>query len=101
MNYIDFFIGALLMNAMPHFVFGLTKTHFLGLFGYSPKGNIIYATLQFCVCLCLYIYNYGYQDLIENGYLIGGITILILYFVFGKTLVKFYGKQQKTIFHKK
>ena len=36
MNLIDFIIGALIANAIPHLIFGLTKTHFLGLFGYSP-----------------------------------------------------------------
>ncbi len=41
MNIVDFIIGALLMNAMPHLIFGLTKTYFLGLFGYRPKGNIV------------------------------------------------------------
>lgn len=94
MNFIDFIIGALLMNAMPHLIFGLTKTHFLGMFGYSPKGNIIYASLQFVVCIALFVFNYGYDVLLENGFLIGGLTVLILYFIFGKILVLFYGKQE-------
>jgi len=94
MNLVDFFIGALLMNAMPHLIFGLTKTHFLGMFGYSPKGNIIYAVLQFVLCLLLFCFNYGYESLITNGYLIGGLIVLILYFIFGKVLVSFYGKQK-------
>ncbi len=29
MKIIDFIMGGLLMNAMPHFVFGITKTKFL------------------------------------------------------------------------
>jgi len=94
MNIVDFIIGALLVNAMPHLIFGLTKTHFLGLFGYSPKGNIMYAVLQFLLCCLLFCFNYGYNELLNNGYLIGGITVLCLYFIFGKFLVKFYGKQQ-------
>nr|WP_321222898.1 hypothetical protein [uncultured Psychroserpens sp.] len=92
MNYIDFIIGALLVNAMPHLIFGLTKTHFLGLFGYSSKGNIGYAILQFMICIVLFCYKYGYEALLNNGYLIGGLTVLILYFIFGKFLVRFYGK---------
>ena len=94
MSIIDFFIGALLINAMPHLIFGLTKTHFLGLFGYSPKGNIIYATLQFIVCIFLYLFKYGGIELLENGFLMGSITVLSLYFIFGKLLVKFYGKKK-------
>lgn len=96
MNVLDFIIGVLVVNAMPHLIFGLTKTHFLGLFGYSSKGNIAYAILQFIVCISLYIYNYGYEKLLDNGILIGALTVLILYFVFGKVLVRFYGKQEKT-----
>ena len=94
MTLLDFIIGALLANAMPHLIFGLTKTHFLGMFGYSPKGNIIYASLQFVLCIFLFCYNYGYTALVENGYLVGGITVLVLYFIFGKLLVQFYGKQE-------
>lgn len=93
MTLIDFLIGALLANAMPHLIFGLTKTHFLGMFGYSSKGNIIYAILQLILCLALFLFNYEYKELLDNGYLLGGITVLILYFIFGKFLVKFYGKR--------
>jgi hypothetical protein len=93
MTVTEFLIGALLVNAMPHLIFGLTKTHFLGMFGYSPKGNIIYAILQLIICLSLFLFNYGYEELLENGYLLGGITVLILYFIFGKLLIKFYGKR--------
>lgn len=96
MNFIDFIIGALLVNAMPHLIFGLTKSHFLGMFGYSPKGNIIYAILQFVICLGLFCYNYGYSSLLKNGYLVGGLAVLVLYFVFGGILVKFYKNQEKT-----
>jgi hypothetical protein len=96
MNVIDFIIGALVVNAMPHLIFGLTNTHFLGMFGYSPKGNITYAILQFVICIALYCYQYDYETLLDNGFLVGGLTVLILYFLFGKLLVQFYGKQAKT-----
>ena len=95
MTLIDFVIGVLLINAIPHLIFGLTKTHFLGMFGYSPKGNIIYAILQFVGCVMLIVFNYGYSELMKNGYLIGGITVFILYLVFGKFLIKFYGEQRE------
>ncbi|QCE42136.1 hypothetical protein E9099_12230 [Psychroserpens sp. NJDZ02] len=94
MNIINFFIGALLVNAMPHLIFGLTKTHFLGLFGYSPKGNIAYAILQLLTYCSLFCLKYGYQILLTNVFFIGGLTILCLYFIFGKVLVNFYGKQE-------
>jgi len=96
MSIIDFIIGGLLINAMPHFIFGITRMHFLGLFGYSPKGNIIYALLQFVLCITLCYFNYGFEALLKNGFLIGGMTVLVLYFIFGKLLVKMYGKQKKT-----
>ena len=87
------------MNAMPHLIFGLTKTHFLGMFGYSFKGNILYATLQFVACIVIYYLNYGYEALLDNGFLIGGLTVLILYFLFGKILVQFYGRREKPNFN--
>ncbi|WP_055435897.1 hypothetical protein [Lacinutrix algicola] len=96
MTLIDFFIGALLANAMPHLIFGLTKTHFLGLFGFSPKGNIAYAVLQFIICIILFGIYYDFKNIMENGYLVGGITVVVLYFIFGKILVRFYGKQEKS-----
>jgi hypothetical protein len=94
MNFIDFIIGGLLANAMPHLIFGLTNTHFLGLFGYSAKGNIMYALLQFTLCIILLLVNYNFSQLLNNGILIGGLTVLVLYLVFGKFLVKFYQKKQ-------
>ncbi len=82
------------MNAMPHLIFGLTNTHFLGMFGYSAKGNIIYALLQFLLCLILLFINYNFSELLNHGILIGSLTVLFLYLVFGKFLVKFYQKKQ-------
>lgn len=98
MNFIDFIIGALLVNAMPHLIFGLTKSHFLGMFGYSPMGNICYAILQFVICIGLFCFKYGFNNLLENGYLVGGLAVLVLYFIFGKALVQFYKKQKKTTY---
>jgi hypothetical protein len=96
MTLIDFIIGALVANAMPHLIFGLTKTHFLGLFGYSPKGNIIYGVLQFVICLLLFHFKYGIDSLLDNGVFVGALTVLVLYFIFGKLLVRVYGSPEKT-----
>ncbi len=93
MNLIDFIIGGLLVNAMPHLIFGLTNTHFLGLFGYSSKGNIIYAILQFLLCILLLVLNYNFSEIFANGFLIGGLTVLVLYFILGKFLIKLYKKK--------
>ncbi|WP_196886450.1 hypothetical protein [Aureivirga sp. CE67] len=94
MNFIDFIIGVLLMNSMPHLIFGLTKSHFLGLFGYSSKGNISYAILQFIICIVLLFINYDLNEILKNYFLLGSFTVLILYFILGKFMVKFYKKQK-------
>ncbi|UIR57137.1 hypothetical protein LZQ00_04815 [Sphingobacterium sp. SRCM116780] len=87
MKLIDFVIGALLINAMPHFIFGITKTHFLGLFGFSSKGNIYYALVQFILGIGLFCNQYGFSKFFENGFIIGGLTVMFLYFIFGKFLL--------------
>ena len=54
----------------------------------------MYAIVQFLLSIILLYFNYENKDLIENGYLVGGITVLVLYFIFGKFLVKFYGNKE-------
>lgn len=95
MNLIDFIIGGLIANAMPHLIFGLTKAHFLGLFGYTPKGNILYAALSLILALALFFYQYGIDKLFENGFLLGALAVLVSYFILGKFLVTFYAKKEK------
>ncbi|WP_186826725.1 hypothetical protein [Psychroserpens burtonensis] len=97
MTFTDFIIGALVVNAMPHLIFGLTKTHFLGMFGYRPKGNITYALLQFVLCIILFCYNYGFEAILENAFLVGALTVPLLYFIFGKNLVRFMGNKTKRL----
>lgn len=94
MNLIDFIIGARLMNAIPHFIFGLTKTHFLGLFGYSPKGNIAYAVLQLFLCVILCCYNYSLEELLNNSFLLGGLAVLLLFFIWENYLLNFIKKNK-------
>lgn len=93
MNLIDFIIGVLLVNAMPHFIFGITKTHFLGMFGYSSRGNILYAVVQFILSIVLYGVDHQYAELLENGYLVGGLLVMVLYFILGKPMLKYYQKK--------
>lgn len=78
------------MNAMPHFIFGITKTKFLGLFGFSPGGNIAYGVIQFIICLGLFLVRYDIKDILANGIFVGGLTVLILYFIFGRWVLKLY-----------
>lgn len=83
------------MNAMPHFVFGITKTKFLGLFGFSPNGNIAYAVLQCVICLVLFHLKYNLANILENGIFVGGLTVLILFFGFGKLLLSLFNKKEE------
>ena len=69
---------------MPHFIFGITNTKFLGLFGFSARGNIAYSALQFTACLILFHFKYGLSTILENGIFAGGIMVLILFYLFGK-----------------
>ncbi|MEN8929046.1 MAG: hypothetical protein ABF242_04715 [Flavobacteriales bacterium] len=94
MNLINFIIGALLANAMPHFIFGLAKTHYLGLFGYSPKGNIAYGVLQFVIAIILLFINYSFEQILQNGFVLGALSVLVLFFVFGKFSVKFFEEKR-------
>jgi hypothetical protein len=95
MNLTDFFIGLLLMNAMPHFIFGISKIKFLGLFGFSPAGNIIYGGLQFVICILLFHFKYGIAHIAENGIFVGAVAILVIYFVTGKLLLTLFNRSKK------
>ena len=88
MSLIDFIIGGLLANSMPHFIFGITKTRYLGLFGYSPKGNIAYGLLQFVIAITLLLINYSYEEILQNGFVLGALSVLVLFLLFGKFFFK-------------
>ncbi len=93
MNLVDFLIGAFIVNALAHFIFGITKTHYLGLFGYSPKGNIAYGILQFVIVIVLLLVNYSYEAILQNGFVIGGLFVLILFLLFGRFSLKLFSKK--------
>lgn len=95
MQITDLIIGILLANSLPHFIFGITKTRFLGLFGYSPKGNIIYAILQTIAGIIVFILKYGFFEIFTNGFILGFLIVISVFFVFGIILVKIYkGKER-------
>lgn len=94
MNIIDFIIGALIVNSLAHTIFGITKTRYLGLFGYSPKGNIAYGVLQLAVVIILLIANYKYGEILQNGFVIGGLFVLLLFLLFGKFSLKLFSEKK-------
>ncbi|AEA45873.1 hypothetical protein Fluta_3909 [Fluviicola taffensis DSM 16823] len=87
---LDFLIGFLLVNALPHFAFGMTKTRFLGIFGYKPIANIWYAITQFALALVLFHVNHGIETILQNGIFLGAVCTCFLFLIFGKTILKFY-----------
>ena len=93
MNVIDFIIGALIVNSLAHTIFGITKTRYLGLFGYSPKGNIGYGVLQLVIVLILLFVNYSYKEILENGFVIGGLFVLLLFLFFGNFSLKLFKRK--------
>jgi hypothetical protein len=90
---LDFFIGVLIVNALPHFVLGITKTRFLGLFGYKPIANIWYAIVQFILALVLFHIQHGIEAILESGIFLGAVCTCLLFLIFGKSILKFYQKK--------
>jgi hypothetical protein len=81
---IDFLIGFLLMNAMPHILFGLLKIRFFSVFGFSPQGNLGYGLLNVVMALTLFHIQYGIEALGRHGIVIGAGTMLLIYLVSGR-----------------
>lgn len=90
---LDFLIGVLLINSLPHFVLGITKTRFLGMFGYKPIANIWYAVVQFLLALVLFHIQHGIAAILENGIFLGAACTCLLFLIFGKSILKFYQKK--------
>jgi len=95
MMILDFLIGILLMNSLPHFVLGITKTRFLGMFGYAPTANIWYSIVQFVLALVLFHIQHGIETILTNGIFLGAACTCLLFLLFGKTILKFYQKSEK------
>ena len=83
-SFIDFLIGFALMNAMPHFLFGLFKIRFLSAFGFSPQGNIGYGLLNVVAALGLFQFRYGLQEFLGHGVVMGAGAVILIYLVTGK-----------------
>lgn len=91
---VDFLIGATLMNAMPHMLFGLMKVRFFSVFGYSPPGNIGYAFLNIAIALALFHINYGLAALRQNEIVIGALAMLAIYLISGRFFLALFSKSE-------
>lgn len=89
-SWIDFLIGFFLMNAMPHWIFGLTKTRMLSAFGFTPAANISYAILNTLLAFGLLAWRYGVEAILLNGVFLGAATILIIYFITGRFFINLF-----------
>lgn len=92
MNLLDFIIGLTLVNALPHFIFGIWKIRMLSAFGFGNIQNILYGLLNFVIYISLYLYQYGLEHLLANGIYLGGATLVIIYFLTSRVLFKIFNK---------
>ena len=90
---LDFLVGFLLMNAMPHWIFGITKTRMLSAFGFSPQANIAYSFLNIAVALTLFHFQHGIQTLFSSGVAVGALAMLVIYYLTGKFFVNTFAEK--------
>ena len=83
MNWIDFFIGFTLMNAMPHFVLGVWGGRMFSIFGFGNRQNLAYSLLNFLISAGLFGYHYGWVSIGQHGMYCGALAILVLYYLTG------------------
>lgn len=87
---IDFLIGFFLMNAMPHWLFGITRTRMLSAFGFTAQANIAYSFLNVAIAFSLFQFQYGLQQLFESGILLGAFAMLVIYYLTGKFFINLF-----------
>lgn len=81
MNWIDFIIGFLLMNAMPHFVLGTWGVRILSGFGFGDKANQFWAYANLTLSWGLFSFTYGIEGLLNHGIYAGALTLLVIFWV--------------------
>lgn len=81
MNWIDFVIGALLMNAMPHYVLGVWKAKMLSGFGTGNTKNIVWGLINAIASFTLFFVNYGWRGLETHPMFCGAAFILIMFLI--------------------
>lgn len=93
MNLIDIFIGATLMNAMPHFILGVWRAKMLSGFGLGSTRNILWGLTNFIISVSLYIYTYSLHALLENGIYFGALAVIIIFFFTAPFWYQYYHKK--------
>jgi hypothetical protein len=83
-------MGFFLMNAMPHLLFGLIRLRFLSLFGFSARGNLLYALVNILIALSIYHVQYDISTLLDDGLMIGALAMLAIYAVTGRFFVRLF-----------
>ena len=81
MTIIDFTIGFLLMNAMPHFVLGKWSVRMLSGFGFGDSANMAWGVCNLLASLALFIYTYGVEALLTHGIYTGALTLLVIFWI--------------------
>lgn len=96
-HFSDFLIGFTLMNAMPHLLFGIMGTRFFSAFGYGARGNIGYAFFNIAIGLAIYHLNYGLGGLINNGIVVGVLSMFAIYLISGKFFLNLFDKDGRQV----
>lgn len=96
---IDFLIGILLMNAMPHMIFGLIRLRFLSLFGFSALGNLLYSLVNIGAAGALYHHQYGINAILLDGVTLGALAMLAIYLLTGRIFISIFQEKPKVTFH--
>jgi len=84
---IDFFIGLMLVNVIPHYLVGILNIRFLSLYGFGDKQNIAYAWTSIIISLILFHIKYGIGSLPNHTWFAGGLFVILAYLITGKFLV--------------
>jgi hypothetical protein len=90
MNFIDFLIGATLMNAMPHYVLGIWQGRMFSAFGFGNRQNILYGLCNVTASVALFLYKYGPTGFAQNAIYSGALTLLVIYLLTGQVWYKLF-----------
>ncbi|MCF7826734.1 MAG: hypothetical protein K9M55_10440 [Candidatus Marinimicrobia bacterium] len=95
LNILDFLTGFLLMNAMPHLIFGIIRLRFLSLFGFSAVGNLLYALVNVVTAGAIYHYQYDITSMKQDGILVGALTMFGIFLITGRFFVGLFQPKSK------
>ncbi len=97
LNILDFLTGFLLMNAMPHLIFGIIRLRFLSLFGFSTLGNLFYALANVGAAGAVYHHQYDITSIKQDGIVLGALAIFVIYAITGRFFVSLFQPKHKPI----